>query len=88
MYFCKFVDIHTNKTRDVIQTALWDGLKAGHIDMVVSDHSPCTPDLKHLDTGDFLTAWGGISSLQFGNMTSKLPTHLSNIVSKLPTRIW
>ena len=34
--------------------------------MVVSDHSPCTPGLKRLETGDFLGAWGGISALQFG----------------------
>ena len=34
--------------------------------MVVSDHSPCTADLKLMDAGDFLQAWGGISSLQFG----------------------
>ena len=46
--------------------ALWQGLRAGQIDCVVSDHSPCTPDLKHLDTGDFATAWGGIASLQLG----------------------
>lgn len=32
--------------------------------MVVSDHSPCTEDLKK--SGNFLTAWGGISSVQFG----------------------
>jgi allantoinase len=31
---------------------------------VASDHSPCPPDLKRLDDGDFLAAWGGISSLQ------------------------
>src|SRR5581483_7457405 len=30
----------------------------------VSDHSPCTPELKARETGDFMTAWGGISSLQ------------------------
>ncbi|XP_068136750.1 allantoinase, mitochondrial-like isoform X2 [Hyperolius riggenbachi] len=46
--------------------ALWNGLLQGHIDMVVSDHSPCTPDLKLLKEGDFQKAWGGISSLQFG----------------------
>jgi allantoinase len=46
--------------------ALWRGLRAGEIDCVVSDHSPCTTDLKHLDTGDFATAWGGIASLQLG----------------------
>jgi allantoinase len=33
--------------------------------MVVSDHSPCTPALKHLERGDFAAAWGGIASLQF-----------------------
>jgi allantoinase len=45
---------------------LWDGLRDGTIDMIVSDHSPSTIDLKHLDTGDFGTAWGGIASLQLG----------------------
>jgi allantoinase len=45
---------------------LWEGLRNGVIDMVVTDHSPSTPDLKCLDTGDFGDAWGGISSLQLG----------------------
>ena len=44
--------------------ALWAALVAGDIDLVVSDHSPCTPDLKRLDDGDFGAAWGGIASLQ------------------------
>jgi allantoinase len=30
----------------------------------VSDHSPCTPELKRLDVGDFALAWGGIAGLQ------------------------
>ncbi|MEV0666737.1 allantoinase AllB [Actinomadura luteofluorescens] len=42
---------------------LWQGLASGVISCVVTDHSPCTPDLKR---GDFATAWGGISSLQLG----------------------
>jgi allantoinase len=46
--------------------ALWQGLADGVIDMVVSDHSPCTPELKRLDSGDFGQAWGGIASLQVG----------------------
>jgi allantoinase len=46
--------------------ALWDGLARGAIDAVVSDHSPCPPELKHRDTGRFADAWGGISSLQIG----------------------
>jgi allantoinase len=46
--------------------ALWAALGEGVIDLVVSDHSPSTPDLKRLDSGDFAAAWGGISSLQLG----------------------
>ncbi|MGH3506158.1 MAG: allantoinase AllB [Nocardioidaceae bacterium] len=45
---------------------LWRALSEGVIDAVVSDHSPSPPALKALDTGDFATAWGGISSLQLG----------------------
>ena len=43
---------------------LWEGLREGIIDSVVSDHSPCPPDLKRLADGDFGAAWGGISSVQ------------------------
>lgn len=68
------------------QEALWAELERyttdGVIQTVVSDHSPCTPDLKllppgipghcALDThaskghGDFFSAWGGISSVGLG----------------------
>lgn len=41
---------------------LWQGLGEGAVGMIVSDHSPCTPELKR---GTFLTAWGGIASVQF-----------------------
>ncbi|TQD88352.1 hypothetical protein C1H46_026096 [Malus baccata] len=44
---------------------LWEALLEGHVDMLSSDHSPAMPELKLLDGGDFLRAWGGISSLQF-----------------------
>src|SRR2546429_1271990 len=43
---------------------LWQALRDGTIDFVVSDHSPCPPEMKLRDTGDFMNAWGGISSLQ------------------------
>ncbi len=46
--------------------ALWAAVADGTIDCIVSDHSPCTPELKRLDVGDFGVAWGGISSLQLG----------------------
>jgi allantoinase len=44
---------------------LWEALKKGTIDFVVSDHSPCSPSLKFLDEGNLQKAWGGISGLQF-----------------------
>jgi len=45
---------------------LWQAITDGRLDFIVSDHSPCTPELKHIDTGDIEKAWGGISALQFG----------------------
>nr|XP_028953995.1 allantoinase [Malus domestica] len=42
-----------------------DLIKDGHVDMLSSDHSPTVPELKLLNDGDFLRAWGGISSLKF-----------------------
>jgi allantoinase len=45
---------------------LWDGLEDKVLDLVVSDHSPCTAAMKELHSGDFGAAWGGISSLQLG----------------------
>lgn len=44
---------------------LWEALRAGLISMVVTDHSPATPDLKGMENGRFREAWGGIASLQF-----------------------
>ncbi len=49
---------HANRER------LWAALKDGTIGLVVSDHSPCVPELKNLEGGDFMSAWGGIASLQ------------------------
>ncbi|KAL1925253.1 uncharacterized protein VTP21DRAFT_136 [Calcarisporiella thermophila] len=45
---------------------LWRALQDGTIDYVVSDHSPCTGELKRLEEGDFVKAWGGIAGVQFG----------------------
>jgi allantoinase len=44
---------------------LWQALKDGIIDFVATDHSPAPPALKDLASGDFMNAWGGISSIQF-----------------------
>ena len=46
--------------------ALWQALLDGDIDVIVTDHSPATPDLKFAGHGDFQVAWGGISGLQTG----------------------
>ena len=43
--------------------ALWQGLREAVIDLVVTDHSPCTPAMKQLERGDFRSAWGGIPSV-------------------------
>jgi allantoinase len=42
---------------------LWQALKDGVIDMVVTDHSPCPPAMKRMKEGNFKMAWGGIASL-------------------------
>jgi len=42
---------------------LWQALEEGVIDMVVTDHSPCPPEMKHRSSGRFDEAWGGIASL-------------------------
>lgn len=44
------------------QDALWQRALAGEIDIIASDHSPSSPDLKS-DT-DFFRVWGGIAGVQ------------------------
>jgi allantoinase len=44
---------------------LWTALKAGVIDFIATDHSPATPNLKEIESGNFMKAWGGIASIQF-----------------------
>ncbi|MFZ0909468.1 MAG: allantoinase AllB [Candidatus Acidiferrales bacterium] len=43
---------------------LWEALADGTLDFVATDHSPCPPEMKRKDTGDFIAAWGGIASLE------------------------
>lgn len=49
---------------------LWRGLFSGEISMIVSDHSPCTAELKKFQdlgfSGSFGEAWGGIASVELG----------------------
>lgn len=43
------------------QQGIWDKLFNGEIDCLVSDHSPCPPDMKE---GNIMQAWGGIAGIQ------------------------
>ena len=43
---------------------LWAALGDGTIDFIATDHSPCPPAMKLPETGDFLSAWGGIAALE------------------------
>jgi allantoinase len=66
---------------------LWAALDEGIIDMVVTDHSPCPPQMK---SGDFASAWGGIASLQLslGVMWSRCPARkLVQWMSKAPAQL-
>ncbi|UYO02093.1 allantoinase AllB [Paenibacillus sp. PSB04] len=44
---------------------MWERLKAGAIDFIASDHSPCPEAMKAVTEGDgFFGAWGGIAGAQ------------------------
>ena len=80
--------IRTQSNPDKLWEELGEHAEEGVIKTVVSDHSPCTPDLKRLPShvpghmcppkgtvktetlddgsGDFFSAWGGISSVGLG----------------------
>lgn len=45
---------------------LWQALRGGIIDTIVSDHSPATAAEKQRGDGDLQQAWGGVSGLQVG----------------------
>lgn len=44
--------------------ALWDAVAGGRIDIIASDHSPCTADAKNRGQDDIFAAWGGVSGVQ------------------------
>lgn len=74
---------------------LWGALDEGLIEMVVSDHSPCPPGMKALGSGNFLEAWGGISSLQLrlpvmwtlGSERGYSLHHLAEWLCRAPARL-
>ncbi len=77
------------------QDRLWDALREGLLDQIVTDHSPSTVELKCSGSGDFMKAWGGISSLQIGlaavwtegRPRGLGPSHLARLMSEAPARL-
>jgi len=75
--------------------ALWNGVKEGIVDFIVSDHSPCTPNLKLMEQEDLERAWGGISSLQFslplvwteGRNQGLSPSDLVSLLCSKPAKL-
>lgn len=52
--------------RDRLRAAL----AQGEFDLVASDHSPAPASVKLLDEGDFVSAWGGVASLQIAPLVT------------------
>jgi allantoinase len=61
---------------------LWQHVLAGEIDLIASDHSPCTADLKTRGDDDIWEAWGGVTGIQ-----SLLPVMLSEGVHRRGLRL-
>jgi allantoinase len=75
--------------------ALWEALGDGSIDTIGSAHSPCPPELKQRDTGDFASAWAGVSGLQLtlplvwtgARVRGFSPHHLAEWLCSAPARL-
>ena len=75
--------------------ALRAALMQGDVDLVATDHSPCPPELRRLEDGNFLNAWGGIASIQFGACAAwtamrslgATPAHLARWMSAAPAAL-
>ena len=64
------------------QNELWwrglFGIGGNHlslIDMIASDHSPCTPDLRLQETNNVRKAWGGLTGLQYQLPATAMAMH-------------
>jgi len=61
---------------------LWQHVLAGEVDLIASDHSPCTAELKTRGDRDIWEAWGGVTGIQ-----SLLPVMLSEGVHRRGLRL-
>lgn len=53
--------IREKENNEQLKAALVNGV----LDFIATDHSPAPPDIKELESGNLLKAWGGIAGLQF-----------------------
>jgi len=67
---------------------LWRGVADGIIDNFSTDHSPCEPSLKELESGDFLKAWGGIAGLQYALAATWDGARKRQLQPQLLARLW
>jgi allantoinase len=71
---------------------LWSAVAERVIDFVATDHSPCPEEMKQVESGDFLRAWGGVASLGLSlsalwtaaRTRGYLPIHMSELLSRIP----
>jgi len=74
---------------------LWAALANGTISLIATDHSPCPPEMKKQEKGNFLDAWGGIASLQLSlpavwtqaRARSYSLTHIAQWMCAAPARL-
>jgi allantoinase len=53
--------IREQANNDLLKQALATGV----LDFISTDHSPAPPSIKEIETGNLMTAWGGIAGIQF-----------------------
>lgn len=53
--------IREKNNNDLLKAALKNGI----LDFITTDHSPATPAIKELQSGNLKKAWGGIAGIQF-----------------------
>lgn len=53
--------IREKPNNDLLKQALVSGV----LDFISTDHSPASPSIKEIETGNLMKAWGGIAGIQF-----------------------
>ena len=67
--------IREKSNNDLLKKALVEGV----LDFITTDHSPAPPNIKEIESGNLLKAWGGIAGLQY--LLSASWTAMKDVVS-------